>query len=194
MTDGIDPSQFRQPIVLRDGTPAVIRAIRPDDVDRVVTAFRKLEPESIYTRFFSYKKELTATELDRLGGADFVHAVVLVVAVGTGADETLIGGASYNVHTVADGTKVAEVSFTIEEDYQGQGLSSRLLSLLADIARRQGITHFEAEVLSGNSPMLLVFQHSGLPMTMKKDESVVHILMDLVENPLHKTAPGQAGS
>jgi GNAT superfamily N-acetyltransferase len=193
MTNGRDPRHFRQPIVLRDGTPAVIRAIRPDDVDKVVAAFHKLEPESIYTRFFSYRKELTAAELDRLGGADFVHAIVLVVAVGTGADETLIGGASYNVHTGADGAKVAEVSFTIEEDYQGQGLSSRLLLLLADIARSQGISHFEAEVLPGNSLMLSVFQHSGLPMTMTKHESVVHVLMDLAENPPRKTVPGQPG-
>ncbi len=59
--------------------------------------------------------------------------------MGSGADETLIGGASYVALPSADGARAAEVAFTIEEDYQGQGLASKLLALLVDIARQHGI-------------------------------------------------------
>lgn len=191
MIDTSDLSHFSQPAVLRNGTKVLIRAIRQADADKVRVAFHKLDPESIYTRFFSHRKELSTEELDRLGGADFVHVVVLVAAVGSGADETLVGGGSYYVDDTADGERRAEIAFTIEEDYRGQGLSSQLLALLATIARGQGIARFEAEVLAANSAMLSVFHNSGLPMTRTSDEGVVHVVLDLANPPpAALTAPG----
>ena len=48
------------------------------------------------------------------------------------------------------------------------------------MARRHGVTRFEADVLSGNAPMLAVFQRSGLP-TQRRSEGggVVHLTMAL---------------
>jgi len=59
-TDGSAPArQFTEPIVLRDGSPALMRAIRPDDRERLQTAFLALDRESVYLRYFMYKRELT---------------------------------------------------------------------------------------------------------------------------------------
>ena len=179
MIDASELSHFRQPAQLRNGTRVLIRAIRPDDAGRVLMAFHRLDAESIYTRFFTHKKDLSTEELDRLSGADFAQAVVLVAAIGSGADEVLIGGVSCYVHQTAGGERLAEIAFTVEEDYRGQGLSSQLLALLAGIARGQGIARFEAEVLAGNAAMLAVFQNSGLPMTKTLEDGVVHVELDL---------------
>jgi RimJ/RimL family protein N-acetyltransferase len=73
----------------------------------------------------------------------------------------------------------AEVSFTIEEDYQGQGLSGLFMRLLTQIARERGIRRFEAEVLAGNTAMLKVFQRGGLPMSRQAEDGVVHVVMNL---------------
>lgn len=173
--------RFRQPWRLRDGTPVVIRAVRDDDRARIVKAFHELDPESVYTRLFSFRKELTQADLDRLAGVDFVDAVVLVVAKegSAGGDEVLIGGVSYYARTLEDGSRSAEIAFTIEEDYQGQGLAGQLFAMLADIGRQHGIQRFEAEVLAGNAPMLKVFERSGLPLTKARDAGVTHVVMDL---------------
>lgn len=181
MNETRDPAHFSQQIVLRNGTPALIRAIRPDDTARIDAAFHKLNPQSVYTRFFSHKRELTPQELQRIGATDFVHSVVLSVSIGSGADEIFIGGASYHVLAAEGGARAAEVAFTIEEDYQGQGLASRLFAALADIARGQGIARFEADVLAGNSPMLAVFERTGLPMKKKSDHGIVHLVLDLTQ-------------
>jgi RimJ/RimL family protein N-acetyltransferase len=167
-------------ITLRNGTPVQIRVCRPDDRDRIVAAFNELEPDSVYTRFFSMRKELTAAELDRLTSTDFTHFVGLLAVVGQGAGETVIGGATYVALPTSNDTRAAEVAFTIEEDYQGQGLAGQLFAMLADIARRHGIQRFEAEVLAGNAPMLKVFERSGLPLTKSRDGGVTHIVMDLL--------------
>jgi hypothetical protein len=75
-------SQLAEAIVLRDGSPALMRAIRPDDRERLQTAFLALDPESVYLRYFVYKRELTEADLDRLCNPDFFERVVLVVTVG----------------------------------------------------------------------------------------------------------------
>ena len=71
-------SQFAEAIVLRDGSPALVRAIRPDDRERLQTAFLALDRESVYLRYFVYKRELIEADLDRLCNPDFALRVVLV--------------------------------------------------------------------------------------------------------------------
>jgi len=179
MPDANDLSQFHQQSALRDGTPVVIRFVRPDDKGRLVTAFSKLEPETIYTRFFSFKKELTQAELDRLDAPDPEHRIGLVVTLGSGVDETIIAGASCVVLDTKGPVRSAEIAFTVEEDYQRQGLASQLLAAIVDIARRRGIQQLEADVLAGNQAMLVVFQRSGLPMSSSRSHGVVHLVLDL---------------
>lgn len=176
----IDPRNFHVTDRLRDGTPITIRAIRPDDKERLVDAFAKLDPETVYTRFFTYKSALSDRELKHATEADFDREVGLLVTLGEGAGEIVIGGGRYVAYGPpgSQPTK-AEVSFTVEEDYQGQGLARRLLQHLAGIARARGITHFEAEVLPMNKAMLGVFARSGLPMTERRGDGVVHVTLAL---------------
>lgn len=177
--DIVDDRRFSQSTTLRDGTPATIRAMRADDRERLVAAFHKLDPGTIYTRFFSFVKEIPAQSLGLLDDIDFNHVGALVVTLGPPGDETVIGGASYVACAPRAEGKAAEVAFTIEEDYQGQGLASKLLALLTTIARRHGFTHFEADVLPANAAMLGVFQRCGLPMQRRHQDGVVHITFDL---------------
>ena len=157
--------------------------MRPDDKERLQRAFAKLDPQSVYTRFFSARKSIPERAFERIAEIDFVNLAGLVVTIGCGADETVIGGASYVGHSEANGAKVAEVAFTIEEDFHGQGLASRLLAALATLARRHGLVRFEAEVLAANAPMLAVFQRSGLPLRRRSEGGVIHLDLDLAPPP-----------
>jgi GNAT superfamily N-acetyltransferase len=172
-------SEFSQQAALRDGTPVLIRVAAAGDRDKFVAAFDKLEPNSIYTRFFSVRKGLCAAELDRISATDFVNRVTLAALVGSTPDETVIGGATYVALPAGGGIRSAEVAFTIEEDYQGQGLASKLLAALMAVARKHGIGRFEADVLAGNASMLKVFERSGLPLTKNRDGGVIHVVLDL---------------
>jgi len=179
MSEDFLPATFRHEARLRDGTPVLIRAVRHDDRERIVAAFHKLEPLSIYTRFFSAKKELTEADLARIDASDFEHALALVATVSDGDDELIIGGGAYTVLDRPGEPLTAEVSFTVEEDYHGQGLSGLFMRLLTQIGRRRGIRRFEAEVLTGNAPMLKVFQRSGLPISKHIEDGVVRVVMEL---------------
>ena len=146
-----------------------IRAVRPDDRERIVKAFRGLDRRSVYLRFFSYKKELEDEELRRVTGCDGVSEAELVATVGSGDREIIVGLGGY----VRSGA-AADIAFAVDEDFQGRGIASRLLQQLVDIARTNGIARFEADVLAENTPMLAVLRNSGLRMRTSREQDVVH--------------------
>lgn len=179
-----DPDlDYREPIVLHDGRQALIRVVRPDDRARLQAAFAKLTPGTIYSRFFTYRKEIPPAALERIAQVDFGDFGALVVTVGAGSAEEVIAGASWAARTAEDAARVAEVAFTVEEDFQGQRLASRLLAALAALARRHGIARFEADVLVGNTSMLGVFECCGLPLRHRSEDGVVHLEIDLSPPP-----------
>ena len=180
-----EPARFSEAITLRSGGPAIVRAIRPDDRDRLQAAFGKLDPESVYLRYFSYKRALSQADLDRLCNPDFRERVVLVVTQDVDAGEIIVGSGGYVAHATGDGTRAAEVAFAVEEDVQGQGIGSKLLAVLAEMARADRIVRFDAEVLARNAAMRRVFEHSGLAMQAHAEEDgVVRLSLSLaVPNP-----------
>jgi GNAT superfamily N-acetyltransferase len=160
------------PVEHGDAGAISFRAVRPDDKQRIVKAFKGLERDSIYLRFFTHRKELEDEELRRVTECDGASHAVLVATTGSGEHEAIVGMGSY----VRSGA-AAEVAFAVEEDFQRRGIASRLLRELADLARAQGIERFEAEVLSENTPMLDVFRRSSLPMRTRHDHGVVHVTL-----------------
>ena len=174
----VHPGSFSHVDVLRSGISITIRAIRPSDKYGIASAFSRLEPESIDTRFLPAKTVLSEQELKTATEIDFDRVVALVATVRSEGRETIIGGGRYVAFDSPPG-RSAEVAFIVEEDYQGQGVASRILNHLVRIAREKGVDQFEAEVLHGNTSMLDVFSHSGLPMKRSETEGVVHVTLSL---------------
>jgi GNAT superfamily N-acetyltransferase len=165
--------------VLKDGTRVTIRAIRPGDRDRLVEAFRLLERDSIYTRFFTPRSDLPHDEIDRAVNVDFVREAALVVTTEAVRGEIIIASGRYIATDLTGTERSAEVAFLVEEDYQGLGIASRLLAHLAGLARAQNFTQFEADVLSQNRAMLSVFKRGGFPMEQRRERGVIHVTLTL---------------
>jgi len=178
----IDPANYNETETLKNGATVRVRSIRSDDKNRLSEAFRNLEAESIYTRFFHQKKTLTDEELKAATEVDFENVVALVVTTGSGENEVIIGGGRYAAFETAGKRRSAEVAFTVEEDYQGQGIASRLLRHLARIAREKGVSQFEAEVLPENKAMIGVFERSGLPIRKQFEGGALHVTLSLTGN------------
>jgi GNAT superfamily N-acetyltransferase len=177
-----DPRDFIRSETLKNGLAVTVRHLRADDRDRMAAAVRQLDRQSVYTRLFSYRNELTETGLDRIMKVDPANEVALVVTTGTGDAEIVIGGGRYFA-SGSEGRRTAEVAFVVEEDYQGQGIAGRLLGHFAEIARDQGIVALEADVLAENRSMTRVFARSGLPMKLRNEGSTIHVTLSLQDPP-----------
>ena len=74
----MDAPSYAARDTLKDGTPVTIRAIRREDAGTILQAFRGLDRESTYRRFFTPKKDLSQAELEQLTDVDFSRVVALV--------------------------------------------------------------------------------------------------------------------
>jgi len=176
----LDARKFNESETLESGVVATIRAVRSDDRQRFIEAFKKLERESIVMRFFGYKDHLSEDDLNAATEVDFERVVGLVVTIVDGDREIIIGSGRYSLlNRPPIMPQRAEVSFIVEEDYHRQGVASRLLKHLENIARERNVKEFVAEVLFENRAMLTVFKQSGLPMHEKTEDRVVHLTLSL---------------
>jgi len=166
---------------LRNGIEVTVRAIRPEDKELVAEAFKELDENTIYMRFFAQKKDVTEQELKWATEVDFFRTVALVACILESGREVIIGGGRYIAGGGQDPPSSAEIAFVVEEDYRGLGLASILLRHLVLIGRKQGISRFEAEVLPSNKAMLRVFSRAGLPMTTVPSGDSVHVAILLSE-------------
>jgi RimJ/RimL family protein N-acetyltransferase len=63
------------------------------------------------------------------------------------SDDQIIGAGRYILYDHPNPLRRAEIAFTIEEDYHGQGIANRILKHLIHIAREKGVSQFEADVI-----------------------------------------------
>ena len=173
----IDVRNYTALETLGDGTPVTIRAIQCGDSGNILAAFCRLDRESVYTRFFTYKKGLTDAELKSLTDVNFDHVVALVVTKRTEDGEALIGGGRYCSEVALHASQRAELAFITEAGYRGRGIASLILRHLILIGRDQGLLQLEADVLAQNQAMLAVFKRSGLPMRQARDGNVIHVTL-----------------
>jgi RimJ/RimL family protein N-acetyltransferase len=162
--------------VLRDGSRVEIRALRPDDRAAVLAAVDHTSERSLYRRFFAARRTFTEREIAFFLNVDFTsHVALVAVAKHDDDGDEIVGGGRYVM--LQPGR--AEAAFTVVDLYQGRGLGTVLLRHLAAIAGGAGIQEFVAEVLPDNTPMLELFEHSGFPITSRREPGVVHVTLSL---------------
>jgi acetyl coenzyme A synthetase (ADP forming)-like protein len=176
-----DAAHYSAEEVLRDGASIHIRAIRPDDRERLLSHFKGLSQQSIYYRFFGLKRTMTDDELLRMTQLDFVSHVGLVATLHDGSGERFIGVARYI--RSADPTH-AEVAFAVIDEHQGRGIGSLLLDHLSRIARSSGILELEADVLGDNNRMLEVLAKSGFKVRRSNSAGTIHVAFPTAQTEL----------
>ncbi len=168
-------SNYSQKHFLRDGRPMIIRAIRPDDKQRLLDGIHHLSNKSVYYRFLRNKHELSEKELRYFTEVDFNHHVAIVAALQNADDENDIAVGRYVELKDRGSERVAEVAFTVEDEYQHLGVGTLLFDELVTIAQKQGITRLTAEVLLDNKGMLNILKHGGFKLETTISYGVAHI-------------------
>jgi RimJ/RimL family protein N-acetyltransferase len=134
---------------LADGTPLLIRPIRPDDKPLLSRGLSELSELSVHRRFLSPKPRFTSSELRYLTEVDGIDHVAFV-AQRPGECYRLLGVARW-VRLQAE-PETAEIAIVVADDWQGRGIGSLLAEAVAEEARRNGIRRFTATILSDNVP------------------------------------------
>jgi GNAT superfamily N-acetyltransferase len=168
----VDAAQYCADATMLDGTAMRIRAIRPDDKERLHEHFKSMSEQSIYFRFMGIRRDLSPDDLKQLTELDFKNHVGLAATVIENGHERFIGVGRY---LVGVNPQRAEVAFAVRDEFQGHGIGTLLLEHLSLIADANGVAEFEADVLGENRQMLEVFAHNGFEQDRSLDSGVIHV-------------------
>ena len=139
---------------LRDGTPVIVRPVRPDDARYADAFFHWLSEETKYMRFMYPVKELTPDILSGVLTQQGLQRVALVVepAQAVAGNPTPAVGIGRYVPT--EDPAVCEVAITVGDPWQGRGVGRAVLTRLLALARRGGYATMSAVALTTNSKMV----------------------------------------
>lgn len=125
----------------KGGQPGLAR-IEPSDGELLRNLFFRLSARSVYRRFFS---PVTRPEPFVAAFRNLDHHNREAVAAVVGGD--IVGVAQYS--RVGD-TPRADMAVAVADDWQRQGIGTRLVAVLAERAAAQGIDAFEISVQADN--------------------------------------------
>jgi acyl-CoA hydrolase/L-amino acid N-acyltransferase YncA len=138
-----------------NGQKVTIRPSKPVDERRIQEHYYTLPKEDVLTRFFCQKTIFARAEMEIRSNVNYVNDLTLVAVVGEFGFGRIVA--------VAESMKVAhenmaEVAFSVSEDFQGKGLGTLFLKKLAAAARENGIAGLIAYTISSNKAMINLFK------------------------------------
>jgi acetyltransferase len=157
---------------LHDGTPMVIRPIRPEDARIEDDFVRNLSPRSKYFRFMRALHELTPEMLVRFTQIDYYREMAFIVTTEVAGEEAQVGVGRYV--TNPDGSS-CEFAVVVGDEWRRKGIGSRIMTSLMDVARSRGLRQMEGEILSENSDMLTLMKRLGFSLAPCEDDPTVQM-------------------
>jgi acetyltransferase len=157
--------------LLKTGERVSIRPIRPDDEALLVRFHEGLSDQTVYLRYFHMMKltqRVSAARLCRVCRPDPAREVALV-AIGTNPTDLtaeLMGVA--RLHKTP-GATLGEFSIVVADRFQGLGLGGALMQRLIRVARADGLTRLQADVMSSNANMKKMCRRIGIPVVPTGD-------------------------
>jgi acetyltransferase len=158
------PNQYESFWMLRDGTPVMLRPMKPEDEPLAYDFLRKCSEETVYFRYFRLIRNWTHEMLIRFTQNDYDRELGLM-AVGQPPGPELMMGVS-RLFMDPD-RETAEFAVIVADQWQGKGLGPKLVERVTEIAREQGVKVLGGDVLAENLPMREMVKKLGFQL--KKD-------------------------
>lgn len=158
-------------VLLRDGTAAHLRPIKPEDAEALVAFYSRVSDESKYYRFFAPYPQLSDSDVQKFTHVDGVKRVAFILTLG----KDLIAVGRFDAINDTD----AEVAFLVEDAHQGRGIAQLLLEHLAQAGRELGYKRFFADVLPENIRMIQVFNEMGYSTKRETEFGVIQMTLDI---------------
>ncbi len=175
------PTQYISKAKMKDGTPVIIRPIRPEDEPLMVDFHHSLSEESVYMRYFhmiALGQRVAHDRLTRICFNDYDREIALVAVhqdPRTAARRILgLGRLSKEV-----GTDVAQFSILITDNYQRRGLGAELLRRLVQVGREEGLKRITAEILPENLGMQAICEKLKFRLKHSASEGLVRAEISL---------------
>ncbi|ASR42876.1 GNAT family N-acetyltransferase [Xanthomonas citri pv. mangiferaeindicae] len=165
------PKEWERTIALGNGSDVFVRPVRPEDEAMFLRFFERVSTDDLRLRFFSAVRHFSHEFIARLTQLDYARSIALA-AIDPASGEML--GA---VRLLADANyDTGEYGIMVRSDLKGAGLGWRLMRIMIEYARWQGLRMVEGQVLRENTTMLAMCRQLGFSITADPDDATVAIV------------------
>jgi acetyltransferase len=169
------PAQYVARWAMQDGTPLIIRPIRPEDEPLMAKFHETLSERSVYFRYFhamGLTQRIAHDRLTRICFIDYEREIALVIlkkGAQSDDDEFLAVGRLIKIRGTHDG----EFAVLVSDSWHHRGLGNELLKRLVEIGREEKLHRIYGDILPENRDMLRVCDKLGFSRHYSADEGVV---------------------
>ncbi|MEN8225247.1 MAG: bifunctional acetate--CoA ligase family protein/GNAT family N-acetyltransferase [Bacteroidota bacterium] len=163
------PDKLVKKSKLNDGTPILLRPIKPEDEPLWLELLGSCSTESIYSRFrynFHFDSHEIATQFCYI---DYAREIAIVAEVEEKGEKKLIGVG--RLISDPDLTSV-EYAILITDAFQKRELGTILTSYCEEIAKKWKMNRIFAETTKNNKAMVTVFKKLGFEVSYNSDNTV----------------------
>ncbi|MEX0962315.1 MAG: bifunctional acetate--CoA ligase family protein/GNAT family N-acetyltransferase [Simkaniaceae bacterium] len=151
------PIEYIKKTTLKDQTPITLRPLRPEDESKIIEFHKKLSEKSVRNRYFQFLSLEERTAHDRLTRillSDYDYEMAIVVE----EKEKIVG-----VARIVRFPRSNEAYFKliIADKFHGKGLGTLLIDHIIDIAKKEGITTLQAQILEENNVLISILEKKG---------------------------------
>jgi acyl-CoA synthetase (NDP forming)/RimJ/RimL family protein N-acetyltransferase len=165
------PRAWDRDVLLKDGSVARIRPIRPTDRRGWREFYSRVSEQSIYLRFFAPHPHPSDAEVEHFVTVDYDSRMAFIVE----QHDRILGIGRYDMM----GQTTAEVAFLVEDSAQRRGIATLLLEYLVGYATSRGVRRFVADTLAYNAAMVSVFRRAGFRQEATTEGQVTRVVLDL---------------
>ncbi len=168
------PSNYIMTSALKNGLVVTLRPIKPEDIPLIKHFHSELSEHSVYQRYFAFlslDKRVAVDRLIRMCFNDYAREIAIVAEINTSDKEKQIIGVG-RITRIA-GTNFADLKLTIIDAYHHQGLGTKLLTQLLDVAEKEKIEVLDALILIENKGMIHLCQKLGCHLSTTTDPMIV---------------------
>jgi acetyltransferase len=164
------PTEWERHLTLAEGRRIFVRPVRPEDEALYPAFFEHVSQEDLRLRFFASMRSFSHGFTARLTQIDYSRAMAFV-AIDENRRELL---GAVRLHSDAN-YESGEYAVLLRSDLKGQGLGWKLMELMIEYARSEGLKRIEGQVLRENATMLNMCHELGFQV--KEDPSDAHIML-----------------
>lgn len=175
------PTRYVSNWTLKDGSPIVIRPIRPEDEPLMVKFHQTLSERSVYFRWLHMLNLSQRVAHDRLIKICFIDYSREIALVADYRDPETGEHSILGVSRLSKlyGTDQAEFAVLVNDLYQHQGLGTKLLSQLIEVAKQEKIKLLIGDIHPENSGMLRICRNLGFRLRYSIEEGIEKVELKL---------------
>lgn len=152
------------------GERVLFRPARATDGRLIQEHFYSLRQQDVISRFLQERHRFAKSDVSGMYEVDYIKNLTIVAVTGEVGFERVIAVGGYYLEP---DTNLAEVAYSVANDWQQRGLSSIIQSKLVDAARENGIQGMVAYVSPDNKSMIKLFKKLPYKVRTSIDKDMI---------------------